>query len=256
MIVVHKKSILYKNKNIFKKMNENDNDINNINKNLQKKCELLENVNNELKKRIKKNEDNIINLTIQINFLREEYQKEINELKEIYNQKIDNLFKIISQNNNKAEEKNEIIMHKEKNDDYIDINNIYKDIEKMVNIKLEEYGNVIYDLLGINDKIDKKEKNKKTELNIDNKTKELFENILLKIFNDKNEAIAYKDLSDLKKLTAVLKIKGLDPIEFGESAFKKYLNNDLNKINKNNNLNIITLKKINIFPIIEKVSII
>ena len=48
----------------------------------------------------------------------------------------------------------------------------------------------------------------------------------------------------------------MDPIEFGESAFKKYLNNDLNNINKNNNnLNIITLKKINIFPIIEKVSI-
>ena len=56
----------------------NENYINNINKRLEilsKRCDSLEQDNNEYKKKLQLNQENIINLQSQLKFLRKEYTK-------------------------------------------------------------------------------------------------------------------------------------------------------------------------------------
>ena len=84
----------------------NENYINNINKRLEilsKRCDSLEQDNNEYKKKIQLNQENIINLQSQLTFLRKEYTKKINEIKANLLNKLKYLFKNIQQNKEKGE---------------------------------------------------------------------------------------------------------------------------------------------------------
>ena len=87
----------------------NENYINNINKRLEilsKRCDSLEQDNNEYKKKIQLNQENIINLQSQLIFLRKEYTKKINEIKANLLTKLKYLF----QNNQQNKEKGQKIM--------------------------------------------------------------------------------------------------------------------------------------------------
>ena len=98
------------------------------------------------KQRIKKNEYNIINLKTQLQFLRNEYKREIRELNEKYKQEFEQLLKLIKENRDNIEKKNEFIK-KGKNKDKINVQNIYDNIEKMIEKKLEIFKDSIFFLI-------------------------------------------------------------------------------------------------------------
>lgn len=109
--------------------------------------ELLEKEFITYKNLIEMNKNNIINLNIQLQYLREEYKKEINKLKDYFEQKIEYLFKLISQYNVKGKEKNEIIIN---NENKININYKYEEINKIIDNKLKDFKDNIYSILGTN----------------------------------------------------------------------------------------------------------
>ena len=86
----------------------NENYINNINKRLEilsKRCDSLEQDNNEYKKKMQLNQENIINLQSQLTFLRKEYTKKINEIKANLLTKLKYLFQNNQQNKEKGKKK-------------------------------------------------------------------------------------------------------------------------------------------------------
>ena len=239
----------------------NENEINNINQKLDiiiEKNKLLENENEKIKERLLKAETFIKNFNIQLNFLREDYTKLINELKEYYNSKFDYIFKKISQNEEKNNEKNEIIIeekdeikiNKEENKikNFLDIETAKELIEKTINNKFIEIQNNLLDAMMPKQevKIDKK-KEKKINENL-----KKFEDNINNIYKEQSKEISQNLLYDLKKITKALLIQSVDPLENGEKIFKSFTNNI--KIN-DDNLEYIALKKLNIINEINNISI-
>ena len=117
---------------------------------------------------IEKNKNNIINLNIQLQYLREEYKKEINKLKDYFEQKIEYIFKLISQYNVKGKEKNEIIIN---NENKININYKYEEINKIIDNKLKDFKDNIYSILGVN----QEKKNTKKQAILERFEKKLYD---------------------------------------------------------------------------------
>ena len=234
----------------------NENEINNINQKLDiiiEKNKLLENENEKIKERLLKAETFIKNFNIQLNFLRADYTKLINELKEYYNSKFDYIFKKISQNEEKNNEKNEIIIeekdeikiNKEENKikNFLDIETAKELIEKTINNKFIEIKNNLLDAMMPKQevKIDKK-KEKKINENL-----KKFEDNINNIYKEQSKEISQNLLYDLKKITKALLIQSVDPLENGEKFFNIKINDD--------NLEYIALKKLNIINEINNISI-
>ena len=232
-----------------------ENEINNINQKLDiivEKNKLLENENEKIKERLLKAETFIKNFNIQLNFLREDYTKLINELKEYYNSKFDYIFKKISQNEEKNNEKNEIIIeekdeikiNKEENKikNFLDIETAKELIEKTINNKFIKIQNNLLDAMMPKQevKIDKK-KEKKINENL-----KKFEDNINNIYKEQSKEISQNLLYDLKKITKALLIQSVDPLENGEKFFNIKINDD--------NLEYIALKKLNIINEINNIS--
>lgn len=212
---------------------------------LMKNYELLKSENNNYKKIILINKDNILNLEKQLKFLRNEYIQKINNLKESFEQKLETLSKKISERNEKEKLKdiNEIIITKD-NNDLIDINSNYKneEINKIIEKELQEVKKKIYSIL-------EKEINKK---NHGNKYLEKFESKLYDIYSNKLLGIPHPDLCEIKKLTAVLIIKDINPIQAENEYYnKKFYNHFENE----SILKTLEAKKLSISSIIENISL-
>jgi hypothetical protein len=190
-------------------------------KNLIEKYELLAKENAENKKIIKKNEKNIINLNTQLKILKLKHQNEINALNEKYKQ-------LLKQKENGVD-KNEIIRN-DKNINIINIQNKSEEVEKLIDKKLREFEDKVYQILG--KKPPKEKKGKINDLK-ERTLKELFYNKLLKIFYDESEKIDINDKNDLKKISLALIIKGKDlPSLLGE-LLDQTLNNNFNQLDEN-----------------------
>jgi hypothetical protein len=190
-------------------------------KNLTEKYELLAKENAENKKIIKKNEKNIINLNTQLKILKLKHQNEINALNEKYKQ-------LLKQKENGVD-KNEIIRN-DKNINIINIQNKSEEVEKLIDKKLREFEDKVYQILG--KKPPKEKKGKINDLK-ERTLKELFYNKLLKIFYDESEKIDINDKNDLKKISLALIIKGKDlPSLLGE-FLDQTLNNNFNQLDEN-----------------------
>jgi len=135
-------------------------------KNLTEKYELLAKENAENKKIIKKNEKNIINLNTQLKILKLKHQNEINALNEKYKQ-------LLKQKENGVD-KNEIIRN-DKNINIINIQNKSEEVEKLIDKKLREFEDKVYQILG--KKPPKEKKGKINDLK-ERTLKELFYNKL------------------------------------------------------------------------------
>ena len=215
----------------------NENYINNINKRLEilsKRCDSLEQDNNEYKKKIQLNQENIINLQSQLIFLRKEYTKKINEIKANLLTKLKYLFQNNQQNKEKGQKNNEII-NLNNNDDIINIKYIYEEINKMVQKSLENFKYDIYTFIGTTPKGGEEIINEKGK-----SLRDKFENKLYNIFYDQSQNILEKDLNELKKLGTALLIKEkVSPLNYSKFFLDK------NMENKDKNEEINEIKRIN-----------
>ena len=198
--------------------------INNINKRLdilESNYKLIKEENKVYEKRIQKNEDLIQNLNKLFMTLYKQIKNMFCNLENNLNKKFELL-----QNKENNEEKNEIVINNkiEHNDnDLFNLNIIYEEMDKMIEKKLEEFEVNLYESLGKKPKkksADKKVENKeeKKTSNIDDKNEiiefkgknliEELESKLLKIMSDdKNLTIEMNDINQLKKISAALLIK-------------------------------------------------
>ena len=218
---------------------------NDINKKMEihkENYELLEKEFIEYKNLIEKNKNNIINLNIQLQYLREEYKKEINKLKDYFEQKIEYLFKLISQYNVKGKEKNEIIIN---NENKININYKYEEINKIIDNKIKDFKDNIYSILGIN----QEKKNTKNQAIL-----ERFEKKLYDFFFDKNSDNSNTYLDELKKISGALLIKNIDSTQLVSNFLQKNVNNENTKFDENTKL-IFFNKKLVVFKEIENISL-
>ena len=215
----------------------NENYINNINKRLEilsKRCDSLEQDNNEYKKKIQLNQENIINLQSQLTFLRKEYTKKINEIKANLLTKLKYLFQNNQQNKEKGQKNNEII-NLNNNDDIINIKYIYEEINKMVQKSLENFKYDIYTFIGTTPKGGEEIINEKGK-----SLRDKFEYKLYNIFYDQSQNILEKDLNELKKLGTALLIKEkVSPLNYSKFFLDK------NMENKDKNEEINEIKRIN-----------
>ena len=225
----------------------NENEINNIKKNLEiyiKKNELLEKENNENKILLNINKDNIINLKCQLQFLRTEYKKEINDLKVLCEQKFDKLFKTISQRYEIG--KNEIVINKENNND---LNNMTKKIDKLNEFVKEQ-------LKDLEKRINLILKNNiiKEDNELKKNPEQVFISKLFDIYFEKDLGITYENSCILKKLSALLLIKKIQPSNVHKKFLSKNVNNNFN-INDKSIEAMIDSKKNSIESIIDKISL-
>ena len=141
--------------------------INNINKKLQELTErynLLEQSNKYYKEIIETNKKNILNLNSQLKILNIQYKKEIEEMKNSYNEQIEKLNKIIIEIKENRKEKNEILINNENDNNLLDKQTNYEEIQKLIDKKLEDFEINIYQKIKVddkNEKINKKEEEKK-----------------------------------------------------------------------------------------------
>ena len=215
----------------------NENYINNINKRLEilsKRCDSLEQDNNEYKKKIQLNQENIINLQSQLIFLRKEYTKKINEIKANLLTKLKYLFQNNQQNKEKGQKNNEII-NLNNNDDIINIKYIYEEINKMVQKSLDNFKYDIYTFIGTTPKGGDEIINEKGK-----SLRDKFEYKIYNIFYDQSQNILEKDLNELKKLGTALLIKEkVSPLNYSKFFLDK------NMENKDKNEEINEIKRIN-----------
>ena len=223
----------------------NNNDIKTNFDFLFEKYELLEKENAKNKETIKMNEYNIINLKTQLQLLRTEYMQEIRVLEEKYKQQFQHLLDLIMKKGENNTEKNNIIMN-DKNDDIININDIYDNLEKMVNKKLGIFQDNIFYLLG---KSPKKEKNEIIEIKEDNLI-DIYEKKLSKIFFDKSSKIDKNDKNEFKKISKALIIKGKSPYKIVSQFLENNINNYANELSEDK-FNNIALKKQEIYDELE-----
>ena len=223
-------------------MEENEININDINKKLDDiiiKNKLLEDENKEFKERFLKAENTIYNLNIQLNFLRKEYKMLISEFKKKYENKIRLIFELISQNNEKNKDKNEII---------IDIKEKKK--EKKEN-KSEDSKSHFFNFF-------KQKKEKKKEEKTKNKnnitTLDKFDELLSNIFSDESQQISEEHMDEFKKLSKVLLIERWDLQKATQIFFDVNFNKFTEQLNEQEKTNI-TNKKQNLFLMMDKVSL-
>ena len=216
----------------------NENYINNINKRLEilsKKCDSLEQDNNEYKKKIQLNQENIINLQSQLIFLRKEYTKKINEIKANLLTKLKYLFQNNQQNKEKVKKNNEII-NLDNYDNIINIKYIYEEINKMVQKSLENFKYDIYTFIGTTPKGGEEIINEKGKSLRDLRDK--FEYKLYNIFYDQSQNILEKDLNELKKLGTALLIKEkVSPLNYSKFFLDKNMDNKNEEINEIKRIN-------------------
>ena len=203
-----------------------ENFINEINKkieNLIKRCDALENENKNYKETIKKNQSNILNLVKLQEKLRDEYKTKINELQNNYNEKIQNLKQKILKNENK----NEIIIDNEYNNNLFDLKRIKEEIINMVEERLQNFKKEIYIYVGQNGVKEKEEKKEDIIKYKDKNVINQFENKLYNIFCEKGQEIPDKDIKELKKLGTVILLKyKKSPLDISKSFIEKNLNVD------------------------------
>ena len=208
-----------------------ENYINEINKkfeNLSKRCDKLEKENVDYKKKLELNQTNILNLSKQLVFLRNEYKKEIKNIEAKFTKQISDISRMIPKN------KNEIIIDNE-NNDLFNIEKIEKRICKMVEQRLEDFKYQIFACIAnftgqkeSQKKEDKKGQKKEVLIEYqDENIKNRFENKLSNILIDKGQEIPDKDIKCLKKLGSAILIKyKQSPLEFSKSImdrkFKSY----------------------------------
>ena len=213
----------------------NENYINNINKRLEilsKRCDSLEQDNNEYKKKIQLNQENIINLQSQLTFLRKEYTKKINEIKANLLTKLKYLFQNIQQNKEKGEKINDII-NLDNHDDIINIKYIYEEINKMVQKSLENFKYDIYTFIGTTPKGGEEIINEKGK-----SLRDKFEYKLYNIFYDQSQNILEKNLNELKKLGTALLIKEkISPLNYSKFFLDKNMDNKNEEINEIKRIN-------------------
>ena len=225
-------------------MDKNGININDINQKLDeliKKNKLLEEENKEFKKRFLKAENIIENLNIQLNILRKEYKTLIFGLVEKYDRQIGSIFQQLSHYNEK-DKKNEIVMdNKEKNKEIV----IKKELNKNKDSKIN-----LFEFFE-----SKEEKNKKKKTASQNKTTlDKFNELLLKIFYQQTQNISENYWNELKKLSKVLIIEGLDPLQVGQNLIDQNVNNYIDGMDEFQKSFFIE-KKENIFYILENVSL-
>ena len=203
-----------------------ENFINEINKkieNLIKRCDALENENKNYKETIKKNQSNILNLVKLQEKLRDEYKNKINELQNNYNEKIQNLKQKILKNENK----NEIIIDNEYNNNLFDLKRIKEEIINMVEERLQNFKKEIYIYVGQNGVKEKEEKKEDIIKYKDKNVINQFENKLYNIFCENGQEIPDKDIKELKKLGTVILLKyKKSPLDISKSFIEKNLNVD------------------------------
>ena len=223
-------------------MEENEININDINKKLDDiiiKNKLLEKENKEFKERFLKAENTIHNLNIQLNFLRKEYKMIIFEFKKQYARQISLIFELISQNNEKNKDKNEII---------IDIKEKKK--EKKEN-KSEDSKSHFFNFF-------KQKKEKKKEEKTKNKnnitTLDKFDELLSNIFSDESQQISEEHMDEFKKLSKVLLIERWDLQKATQIFFDVNFNKFTEQLNEQEKTNI-SNKKLNLFLTMDKVSL-
>ena len=219
-----------------------ENYINEINKkfeNLSKRCDKLEKENIDYKKKLELNQTNILNLSKQLVFLRNEYKKEIKNIEAKFTKQISDISRMIPKN------KNEIIIDNE-NTDLFNIEKIEKRISKMVEQRLEDFKYQIFICIAkftVPKESQKKEdkKGQKKEVLIeyqDENIKNRFENKLSNIFSDIGQEIPDKDIKELKKLGSAILIKyKQSPLIFSKSIMDRILNSskkidEISRINK------------------------
>ena len=225
-------------------MDKNGININDINQKLDeliKKHKLLEEENKEFKNRFLKAENIIENLNIQLNILRKEYKTLIFGLVEKYDRQIGSIFQQLSHYNEK-DKKNEIVMdNKEKNKEIV----IKKELNKNKDSKIN-----LFEFFE-----SKEEKNKKKKTASQNKTTlDKFNELLLQIFYQQTQNISENYWNELKKLSKVLIIEGLDPLKEGQNLFDQNINNYIDGMDEFQKSFFIE-KKENIFYILENVSL-
>ena len=225
-------------------MDKNGININDINQKLDeliKKNKLLEEENKEFKNRFLKAESSIHNLNIQLNILRKEYKTLIFGLVEKYDRQIGSIFQQLSHYNEK-DKKNEIVMdNKEKNKEIV----IKKELNKNKDSKIN-----LFEFFE-----SKEEKNKKKKTASQNKTTlDKFNELLLQIFYQQTQNISENYWNELKKLSKVLIIEGLDPLKEGQNLFDQNINNYIDGFDELQKSFYIE-KKENIFNIVENVSL-
>ena len=225
-------------------MDKNGININDINQKLDeliKKNKLLEEENKEFKKRFLKAESSIHNLNIQLNILRKEYKTLIFGLVEKYDRQIGSIFQQLSHYNEK-DKKNEIVMdNKEKNKEIV----IKKELNNNKDSKIN-----LFEFFE-----SKEEKNKKEKTaNKNNTTLDKFNELLLQIFYQQTTNISENYWNELKKLSKVLIIEGLDPLKEGQNLFDQNINNYIDGFDELQKSFYIE-KKENIFYILENVSL-
>ena len=190
------KKIIALNEN-YKMLEINYQNITQENNNIKKEIETLKQENKILK------EDNFY------------YKEKINKLEYGFNLCV----KYLSNNISNKKENNEII--KDKNNNLFNINNKEEKVSQNNDIKYED--KIQHILEEKKEEEDKKiEKNEISEFKIISTVSE-FENQLSKIFFNENLNIDKNDLNDLKKLSAVLLIKGKNPIDYVSEFFQKNL---------------------------------
>jgi len=204
-----------------------DDEINNIKENLKKlteKYELLEKENIKNKEKIKKNEESIVILNTQLKQLRAIQLKQESELKEL-NKK----YKQLQKNKENKEAKNEILINNNNNFSLKNIFNQNEEMEKMINKKLKDFEDHLFQQLG-----KKKPKEKKDKFN-DLKEKtllELFHHKLFKIFYDDNQKIEANDMNELKKISLAFIIQGKDVSNIFGEYLENTLNNNFNQLDE------------------------
>ena len=229
-------------------MNNNEINNNDVNTNFEflfNRYTILEKENSFNKQRIKKNEDNIINLKTQLKLLRIEYQKGLKELHEKYRKEFEQLLQLINENRGYIEKKKEFIK-KGNHNDKINLQNIYDDIEKIIEKKLEIFKDSIFFLLG---KMQEKEMNEIVE-NKKNNLLDIFKKKLSTIFFDEKHEINEIDKNEFKKISMALIIKGNSPYDLVSSFFDKNFNKFNNVLSKDKIKNI-SIKKTEIYKDLE-----
>lgn len=229
-------------------MNNNEINNNDVNTNFEflfNRYTILEKENSFNKQRIKKNEDNIINLKTQLKLLRIEYQKGIKELHEKYRREFEQLLQLINENRGYIEKKKEFIK-KGNHNDKINLQNIFDDMEKIIEKKLEIFKDSIFFLLG---KMQEKEMNEILE-NKKNNLLDIFKTKLSTIFFDEKHEINEIDKNEFKKISMALIIKGNSPYDLVSSFFDKNFNKFNNVLSKDKIKNI-SIKKTEIYNDLE-----
>ena len=226
-------------------MEENEININDINKKLDDiiiKNKLLEDENKEFKERFLKAENTIYNLNIQLNFLRKEYKMLISEFQKKYEKQISLIFELISQNNEKNKDKNEII---------IDIKEKKKEKKEKKENKSEDSKSHFFNFF-------KQKKEKKKEEKTKNKnnitTLDKCDELLSNIFSDESQQISEEHMDEFKKLSKVLLIERYDLQNVAQIFFDVNFNKFTEQLNEQEKTNIIN-KKQNLFLTMDKVSL-